>query len=86
MDLETIKAFEIIREVGLARDCIHNDGVPTVARREQTGRRLIGHDDQSNITPQLLDQLLQEISHFSHDLSSHLKTVRENLIRKVTEL
>lgn len=81
IDLEKINAFETVREVGLARDCcVHNDGVPTTEYREQTRQRVIGFDGRIDITPQLLDELILEISRFSRDLSVQLKTVREMIM------
>jgi len=78
IDLEKITAFDIIREVELARNCsVHYDGQLSEDYKEQTRQRLVGAHGYIDITPECLASLLSEIDQFSRSLSTDMKIVRD---------
>jgi hypothetical protein len=86
VDLEKLDFFETVREIELARNaCVHKEGLPTEDYRTQTKMRLSNGLDNINLTPNLLDSLIDELSRFADSLGKGLKKVRQPILIKAAQ-
>jgi hypothetical protein len=74
--LEGLCHFATVREVVLARNStLHSSDGPSKDYKEQTRNRCVGQFGELNLTPELLEMLVEELKQFIRELGAEMSRV-----------
>lgn len=79
--LNELTHFATVREVVLARNCtLHSSNGPSKDYKEQTTNRYVGQFGELNLTPELLETLIEELKQFIRGLGSEMSRVTKTMM------